>query len=1123
MPKHKNFLAGLWFFLFGAVVSAVVFPAAAKAQAVGSHLGEGDIGGQINNIQILQQNGAGSGFPVTVMLNINMAGQDQQAMHNLATAVKEAGFLPIVRLTHVCSAFESGVTPSNAVQNAKNAFGTNALIVYGNEVNNREAECPNWTKYVSDYNSIADKTNVSPAALDYYMGNPAYTVETFFNSTPGAREIYESSTINAANAYECVGISGQNAVVCESPWETNTMALGYQAYSGQIFLTEFSLSPEGRVPNSPDTDLQKVVQFIQEKAADTGASLITPLVRNVCNNEGEWLLYINGRLLTIVGTDVTENCEGRAGVGEGYDLSDFPDYGYNQSYYYLHPIKGIHPDNSPGGRRVSITRADLASQGYEAYCAAEPTTIKLDVNTRDLINRFLASNPTGVSAARDSTYVLDSSGGQFPLFRDTTGKKYLTTSIEEYFGFKDIYTDDGYSVMELNTAPINTLLSQEQKCIQGVDILRNIQLMCERLEDSANCALLENQIPGTNYNVSTLLDDVKKVIPGYRAGKIAEQCKMLFSDKIPEFAMEDPELPVFKKAITNVPLNIDRSFRLAFLVASIEQRPQTSAFNFFAFSNLAAPRHEVLVVAFKIPDILTNKGGGETAGHHFFNDSATLTRDALVPSNFRFSESDEAPGYDRQTRDRRTAVGQNAANAAAQNQDSTIYCVNSAADDPDQLASAEGSAACKDILGKAVVDLINGNTPSCNNMQSEPVLEVLQAANIIPPDLNDGSRLFNPDYDFGNDVLNYIFTQNLTPQRDESTFTSIFNIVGNAFDNAENETTAVDFFLVYPVGYELDSVTEVLKNTFFTAHQIAELEASTNRQRFNARGFASALSGATFSHTFNELPSSGNCTENTVTITEDPVTGAPIIPPQVITVYNCEQTFDVAVQEDGQGGLSVLGANLGFWMRNIQRTLNGHFSAASAYIASCATTEEFLLGRCAGRALASPPGSNLGGSEIVSPLCGRDYPIKADDIVPDYYSQTILNRSSAAYNTQVPSTPDVGRAMYYAAGVMNRVLQNRIAWKQIPAGTVSDCEGGDSKYRGCVALLRAGDMGREVYLKRPGQNAEGPYLVIDVAAEHDIACLLERNWIVDVDWGTAQRWGMKGPVDAQICETAACP
>jgi len=1117
-------------------------PAAAKAQVVGSHLGVGDIGGQINNIQILQQNGAGSGFPVTMMLNINMAGQDQQAMHNLAAAVESAGFLPIVRLTHVCSAFESGVTPSNAVQNAKNAFGSSALIVYGNEVNNREAECPNWTKYVADYNSIADKTNVSPAALDYYMGNPAYTVEVFFNSTPGAREIYENSTINAANAYECVGTSDQNTMACESPWEANTMAVGYQAYSGQIFLTEFSLSPEGRVPNSPDTDLQKVAQFIQEKAADTGASLITPLVRNVCNNEGEWLLYVNGRLFTIVGTDVTENCEGRAGVGEGYDLSDFPDYGYNQSYYYLHPIRGIHPDTDPDGRKVSVTRADLASQGYEAYCAAEPTTIKLDVNTRDLINRFLASNPTGVSATRDSTYVLDSSSGQFPLFRDTTGKKYLTTSIEEFFGFKDVYTDDGYSVMELNTAPINTLLSQEQKCIQGVDILRNIQLMCERLEDPrANCALLENQIPGTNYNVSTLLDDVAKVIPGYRAGKIGEQCRMLFSDQIPEFAMEDPELPVFKKAITNVPLNIDRSFRLAFLVASIEQRPQTSAFNFFSFSEAAQPKHEVLIVAFKIPDILTNKGGGEASGHQFFNDSATLTRDALVPQQFRtaFSDPNEDEvdschdqiqgndftkyGFDQQSLNRKICTGINAHNASVQNPDSPIYCLSGSGDTPEELEGLEGSAACKDILGKAVVDLINGNTPSCNNMQSEPVLEVLQAANIIPPDLNDGSRLFNPGYGFGNDVLNYIFTQNLTPQRDESTFTSIFNIVGSAFDNAENETAAVDFFLVYPVGYELDSVTEVLKNTFFTVHQIAELEESTNRSRFEAKGFASGLSGATFSHTFNELPSSGNCQESTILLEEDPLTGLPINPPQVITVLNCEQTFNISVNEEGAGGLSVLGARLGFWMRNIQQTLNGHFSNASAYIASCATTEEFLLGRCAGRAVASPPGSNLGGSEIVSPLCGRDYPIKADDIVPDYHSQTILNRSSAAYRTQVPTEPDVGRAMYYAAGVMNRVLQNRIAWKQIPPGAVSDCEGGDSKYRGCVALLRAGDIGREVYLKRPGQNAEGPYLVIDVAAEKDIACLLERNWIVDVDWGTAQRWNMKGPVDAQICETAACP
>lgn len=1084
-------------------------------------MGEGDIGGQINNISILRANGAGEGFPVTALVNINAAGQNQQSMLNLAQAIQSAGFFPIIRLTHVCESFDSGVTANNAVANARNAFGDSAIIIYGNEVNNREAECSNWPKYVSDYNSIADKSNVSPAALDYYMGNPDFTVDRFF-ATPGAAAIYSGSSVNAANAYGCVGRSEAD---CTSPFTPNTEAQGYASYNGTVYLTEFSLSPEGRSATAPDTNLEKVVEFIENNAAGTGVGIITPLVRNVCNSTGEWLLYVNGKLFTINGTEVSTSCEGGGGgsIGAGYDLSKYPDYGFDSTSYYLHPIKGIHPLSTPSQQNVSVARLDLASQGYQPHCAAEPTNIKLDLNTRQLIDRYLDLYPSGVRPRVDSVFTLDSAGGQTPIFRDTTGKRFLTSSLEEFFGFKDVYNEDeGYSYQELRTAPINSLLSQEQKCIQGVDILRNIQLMCERLDDPASCALLANEIPGTSYNVGRLLEEVDDVIPGYRAGKIPEQCRMLFQNEIPEFAYETPELQVFKKAIVNVPLYIDKSYRLAFLVAAIEQRPTTSAFNFFSFFADAQPKHEVMMVAFKIPDILTNKGGGETSGHQYFNDAASLTRNILVPAKFKLSEDEDTPGYDKKSRDMRTNLAADAANAAQQNTNSAIYCLDGAGNTPAELNNMQGSAACKDVLGKAVVDLINGQTPSCSNLQAEPVRQILQEAKIIPPEGDHATRFFNDGYGFGTDVLNYIFLNNTGgPQRQETTFRSILNLVSGAFGGAEDQTAKVDFYLVYPMGYELDSVTEVMKNTFFTAEQILALEKDNTKNRFETTGFAARFSGGSYRQTYLEDPRSGNCEERTEYLYWDLVTGAPFIPPLEYTVHDCERSFDINVTQDGSGGLTMLGADLGFWVRNIQKSLNSYFSTASAYITSCATTEQFLLGRCAGGSALPAPADDDYVPPPASGTCGADYPIQANDIVPDYYAQTIISPSRPGYNDQIPETPDVGRAMYYSAGLMNRVLANRISWGQIPA-SVKDCEGGDSVYRGCVALLRFGDIGRDVWLRRPGENVEGPYKVIDVAARHDIPCLLERDWVVDVDWGTASRWGMRGPVPAQICETPAC-
>ncbi len=105
--------------------------------------------------------------------------------------------------------------------------------------------------------------------------------------------------------------------------------------------------------------------------------------------------------------------------------------------------------------------------------------------------------------------------------------------------------------------------------------------------------------------------------------------------------------------------------------------------------------------------------------------------------------------------------------------------------------------------------------------------------------------------------------------------------------------------------------------------------------------------------------------------------------------------------------------------------------------------------------------------------------------------------------------PISGLAMYYNPGVMERVLAFR---RQ--AGHVTECP----ECIGYAAMLRAGDLDRRVWLKRPGHLEEGPFWVIDVAATKHIAYLLQRGWVVDVDYRTAQRWGMRGPIPVTVLE-----
>ena len=114
------------------------------------------------------------------------------------------------------------------------------------------------------------------------------------------------------------------------------------------------------------------------------------------------------------------------------------------------------------------------------------------------------------------------------------------------------------------------------------------------------------------------------------------------------------------------------------------------------------------------------------------------------------------------------------------------------------------------------------------------------------------------------------------------------------------------------------------------------------------------------------------------------------------------------------------------------------------------------------------------------------------------------------YMEQSP-LPAQGRAMYYNPGIMAAVYAYRLQNKEIRP--CAECVG-------YVALLRAGDLGRKVWLRWADGNVEGPFLVIDVAARHHIPLLLSRNWVVDVDYQTALRHSMNCPVPVTVLSQA---
>lgn len=91
-----------------------------------------------------------------------------------------------------------------------------------------------------------------------------------------------------------------------------------------------------------------------------------------------------------------------------------------------------------------------------------------------------------------------------------------------------------------------------------------------------------------------------------------------------------------------------------------------------------------------------------------------------------------------------------------------------------------------------------------------------------------------------------------------------------------------------------------------------------------------------------------------------------------------------------------------------------------------------------------------------------------------------------------------GTITYYAEGVMERVQAYR-------GLSCAECIG-------AVALLPAEDIGRRVWLQRAGEAAEGPFLVVDCAQAEHREALEARGIVGEVDWPTARRWGMAGPM-----------
>jgi len=96
----------------------------------------------------------------------------------------------------------------------------------------------------------------------------------------------------------------------------------------------------------------------------------------------------------------------------------------------------------------------------------------------------------------------------------------------------------------------------------------------------------------------------------------------------------------------------------------------------------------------------------------------------------------------------------------------------------------------------------------------------------------------------------------------------------------------------------------------------------------------------------------------------------------------------------------------------------------------------------------------------------------------------------------------MGWCKYYNAGIFEQVVANR----DINTHTVCpECIG--------YVALEHQYYGQRVWLDRIGYEPEGPFLAIDTAP---VDAVITNGWVADVDWRTAQRWHMAGPVWVKV-------
>ena len=744
----------------------------------------------------------------------------------------------------------------------------------------------------------------------------------------------------------------------------------------------------------------------------------------------------------------------------GYDTTIYDAYNAEQDQFYIHPIKGLN--RTLGGGTIDLNlkaiREDLIDQGYEARCATPGFNIELTQDGKDWMADYVEQFPPGaVFGGNENYYIRTRADGdppgignyvrswlavdyrevQTPVFRDVSDKRFLTTSLEEYFGFKDTVLLENTKA-ELTSAAINSLLSNSQRCEASVRILLKQEEMCNKLANPDACALYSRPISGTNYSIKTMLAEYKALAsvphPDLQPVPLPGYTDPITIEAVCNEVVGSRENETVRQGFLSTPLTIDRAYRLAFLVTTIELKHPTyaSMFNFYIHPNEgpvggpSAPDDAILVNAFKVPDILTTTQeevvGLSSSGNTPWMDSSKLTRNSLITREKQDTYTTTATAKKEELK---RAADWYDLHSQRRGTDE-IYCLVGAS------SYGIGPPECKDELGKAVIDIINAQASNrvtdtyknqidteCPELIKEPATSIFDfGAFGTEESINNPPAQLMYTQEFGAELLHNIFevpdknqdptgeldaTHQVEPKGESNPsfaetwkpgdpddgenplgsprdwgLKSLFHVTDRTYPTFPYsgccDEREVKHFLVYPVGYDMETVQEVLAGTFFTTEQIEGLAVAAEEfDRIQLSGDSISFTGGTRDNTFDDdrieppnwngqpgmipvgqeggVSDIGSCQKVYRTVCDgvDPVTNLPTDCHDVLIGYNlpCTRTFGWDILQKGNAlSAGLAGGRFGFWLREIQKGLNVKVGTAREYLDSCVTIEQFLTGHC---------------------------------------------------------------------------------------------------------------------------------------------------------------------------------